>query len=150
MKPLIVLLAVFSISWPAVKILKGEYEIALPASIAMSAMLLFTSIAHFVFTRGMTMMVPAILPYKTGIVYLTGLIEIAIAVLLLIPAYRTTAAWWLILLFIVLLPANIYAAIKHIDYQEASFTGSGPNYLWFRIPLQIFFIAWTYIGLIKP
>jgi uncharacterized membrane protein len=150
MKPLIVLLAVFSISLSAVKFLKGEYEIALPASIAMSAMLLFTSIAHFVFTRGMTMMVPAILPYKTGIVYLTGLIEIAIAVLLLIPAYRTTAAWWLILLFIVLLPANIYAAIKHIDYQEASFTGSGPNYLWFRIPLQIFFIAWTYIGLIKP
>lgn len=149
MKPLIVLLTAFFISLFAVKIIQGEYEFALPASIAMSIMLLFTSIAHFVFTRGMTMMIPGFIPYKTEIVYLTGLIEIAAAIGLLIPAYRATAAWLLILFFIVLLPANIYAAMKHIDYQKATFTGSGPGYLWFRIPLQILFIVWTYISSTK-
>lgn len=150
MKPLIILLTVFSISLFAVKITRGEYEFALPARIAMSAMLLFTSIAHFVFTTGMSMMIPGNLPYKAEIVYVTGLIEIAAAIGLLVPAYRATSGWFLVLFFIVLLPSNIYAAIKHIDYQKASFTGSGLNYLWFRIPLQLFFIAWTYISSINP
>ena len=46
------------------------------------------------------------------------------------------------------LPANIYAAIKRVDYQKATFNGSGANYLWFRIPLQILFIVWMYLSCI--
>lgn len=149
MKPLVVLLVVFAISLFILKIVRGEYEFALSARIALSAMLVFTSIAHFAFTKGMTMMIPDPIPYKTGIVYLTGIIEIIAAIGLLIPAYRVPTAWLLILFFAMLLPANIYAAIKHIDYQKATFTGNGLNYLWFRIPLQILFIAWTYISAIK-
>ena len=149
MKPLFVLLAVFVVSLFAVKLVRGEYAFALPARIALSAMLVFTSITHFAFTKGMSMMIPGPIPYKTGIVYLTGIIEIIAAIGLLVPAFKVPAAWLLILFFIMLLPANIYAAIKHIDYQKASFDGNGLNYLWFRIPLQILFIAWTYISSIK-
>ena len=29
-------------------------------------------------------------------------------------------------------------------YQNGTYTGNGINYLWFRIPLQIFFILWVY------
>jgi uncharacterized membrane protein len=56
----------------------------------------------------------------------------------------------LIVFFVLLLPANINAAIKHIDYQKGTFEGQGLNYLWFRIPLQILFIVWTYMSAIKP
>jgi hypothetical protein len=46
----------------------------------------------------------------------------------------------LIIFFVVMLPANINAAVKHIDYQKGTTDGSGVNYLWFRVPLQVFFI----------
>jgi uncharacterized membrane protein len=142
MKPLIVLLAVFIISLFTIKIISHEYDIALAAQIAMSAMLLFTAIAHFAFTKGMAMMIPDIIPFKTAIVYLSGVAEIICAIGLLIPSYRVITAWVLIVLFVLLIPANINAALKRINYQKGTYDGDGPCYLWFRIPLQLFFIGW--------
>jgi len=149
MKPFIVLLSAFAISLVVAKIFKGRYEFALSGRIAMSAMLMFTAIAHFAFTKGMEMMLPTFIPYKTEVVYLTGIIELAAAIGILIPSFRAIMAMLLITFFFLILPANIYAAIKHIDYQKATFNGSGLNYLWFRIPLQILFIVWAYIFAIK-
>ncbi len=149
MKPLIVLLAVFLISVVATRVLSGTYNFVLSGRIAMSAMLLFTAVAHFVFTKGMAMMIPDFIPYKTQTVYLTGVIEIAAAIGLFVPNLRIVTAWLLIAFFILILPANIYAAIKQIDYQNGTFEGNGLAYLWFRIPLQILFIAWTYLSAIR-
>src|SRR5690242_3521205 len=149
MKPLIVLLGVFVIAIAATKFLRGSYDFSLSGRIAMSVMLIFTAVAHFAFTKGMAMMLPDFIPYKTETVYLTGFIELAAAVGLLIPNIRVLTAWLLIVFFILILPANIYAAIKHIDYQQATSDGNGLTYLWFRIPLQILFIVWTYVSTIK-
>lgn len=149
MKPLIVLLVSFVISLIVLKIINGEMDYALSGRIAMSVMLLFTSIAHFVFTKGMAMMLPPFIPFKTEIVYLTGVIEMIAAIGLLIPRLSEVTGWLLIVFFILLLPANIYAASKQIDYEKASFDGKNLNYLWFRIPLQIVFIAWVYFSAIK-
>ncbi len=148
MKPFIVLVTVFAISLLATKLIKGRYDVALSGTIAMSIMLLFTAVAHFVFTKGMEMMLPSIIPYRKQVVYLTGLIEVAAAIGILIPSFRAVTAWLLIAFFIMILPANIYAALKHIDYQNATYTGNGPNYLWFRVPLQLLFILWTYYFII--
>lgn len=149
MKPLIVLLSVFAISLLTTKFVRGNLELALSGRIAMSAMLVFTAIAHFAFTKGMAMMLPDFIPFKTGIVYLTGIIEIAAAIGLFIPNFRVITAWLLIAFFILILPANIFAAIKHIDYQKGTFDGNGLTYLWFRVPLQILFIIWVYVSSIK-
>ena len=128
MKPLIVLLSVFAISLLSTKIFRGNYEFALSGRIAMSAMLVFTAVGHFVFTKGMTMMLPQFIPYKTEAVYLTGVIEIVAAIGLLIPNFNGLVAWLLIVFFILILPANIYAAIKNVDYQKGTFDGSGLTY----------------------
>lgn len=149
MKPLIVLLSVFAISLFATKFFRNSYDFALSGRIAMSVMLLFTAIAHFAFTKGMAMMLPDFIPYKTATIYLTGIIEIAAAFGLFIPTLRVVTAWLLIAFFILILPANIYAAVKHVDYQKGTSEGSGLTYLWFRIPLQILFIVWTYLSAIK-
>jgi uncharacterized membrane protein len=149
MKPLIVLLTVFAISLVATKVFRGNYEFAVSGRIAMSAMLLFTAVAHFTFTRGMAMMLPDVIPYRIEIIYLTGIIEIAAAIGLFIPNFRVITGWLLIAFFIMILPANIYAAIKQIDIQKGTFDGNGLNYLWFRIPLQLLFIVWTYFSAIK-
>ena len=145
MKPLSILLGAFAVSLIAVKFLGGEFDFSLAGRIAMSVMLIFTTIGHFVFIQGMTMMMPDFMPFKKEIVYLTGVIEFAAAIGLLIPAIERLTAWLLILFFILILPANINAAIKKIDYQKGTTSGNGLNYLWFRIPLQIFFIAWVYL-----
>jgi len=149
MKPLFVLLFSFILSLLTTKLVSGNFEITLSARIAMSVMLVFTAMAHFAFTNGMAMMLPDFIPFKIKIIYLTGIIEIAAAIGLFIPDFKTITALFLILFFIIILPANIYAAIKNVDYQKATFNGNGLRYLWFRIPLQILFIAWTYFLWIK-
>jgi uncharacterized membrane protein len=92
--------------------------------------------------KGMMMMMPPPIPFKKQLVVLTGVIEIAAGIALLFRPYRELAAILLIIFFLLILPANIYAAIKRVNFQKASFDGPGPGYLWFRIPMQIFFIAW--------
>ncbi len=149
MKPLFVLLGAFMISVLATRLFTKTVDYPLSGRIAMATMLAFTGIAHFAFTKGMKMMLPDFIPFKTGVIYLTGVFEIIAVLGLLIPAFRMLTGCALILFFIVLLPANIKAAIHHIDYQQGTFDGNGPDYLWFRIPLQILFIIWTYLSAIK-
>jgi len=149
MKPLLILINAFVISLIVNKVFNGNYEFALSGRIAISAMLLFTAIGHFVFTKGMSMLWPDFIPFRIEIVYMAGIIEIAAAIGLFIPDLKIVTAWLLLLFFILMLPANIYASIKHIDYQQGTSGGNGPIYLWFRVPLQALFIAWTYFSAIK-
>jgi uncharacterized membrane protein len=149
MKPLYVLLGAFLISLLVTRLFTKTFDYPFSGRIAMAVMLVFTAIGHFAFTKGMTMMLPDFIPFKTEVIYLTGVIEIIAAVGLLIPSLRVWTGWALILFFILLLPGNIKAAVDHIDYQKATFDGNGPAYLWFRIPLQILFIVWTYLSAIR-
>ena len=82
-------------------------------------------------------------------VYLTGILEIILGICLVIPGCTVYAGWILIFFFIGMLPANIKASIDKTDYQKGTFDGNGISYLWFRVPLQIFFIVWTYLSSIK-
>lgn len=146
MKPLLVLIISFAISTLAIKIIKKEYDFALSARIAMAIMLVFTAIGHFVFTKGMTMMIPDFIPFKESFVHLTGVFEIVMAIGLLIPKFQYISGWALIIFLVLMLPANIYAAVHKVNYQTGTLDGNGLAYLWFRIPLQILFITWTYIS----
>lgn len=149
MKPLIVLVVVFMVAVAIIKVMRGIYDLPLAARIAMSAMLVFTAIGHFAFTKGMTMMLPSFFPFKKAVVYVTGGLEILAASALLVPALKAPTGWFLIIFFTLLLPANIHAAVHHVDYQRGTLNGSGLMYLWFRVPLQVFFIAWTYFSAIR-
>jgi uncharacterized membrane protein len=148
MNPLFVLLIVFGITATILKIFYHDWNLDFAGNFAMSIMLFFTAIAHFAFNEGMAMMLPPFVPYKNVIVYITGLIEILAGIGLLIRPYRHTISLLLIIFFIVILPANIYAAIKKVNYEKGNYSGSDLKYLWFRIPLQIFFIEWVwYFGI---
>jgi len=149
MKPLIILLITFAISLFAIKFLRKEYDFTLSARIAMSMMLIFTAIGHFVFTKGMSMMIPRFIPFKESFVYLTGIFEVLLAIGLLISKTKVISGWTLIIFLLLMLPANIYASINNVNYQKGTFDGNGLSYLWFRIPLQILFIIWAYISTIR-
>ncbi|MFD9500644.1 hypothetical protein [Streptomyces sp. NPDC060035] len=69
-------------------------------------------------------------------VYATGVLEFLGAVGLVRAATRPRAGIGLAVLFVLLLPANVYAAIENIPLN-----GDPATPLWFRIPEQLIFIA---------
>ena len=148
MKPLIVLITTFLISLLILGITTEAYNVQFAGRIAMAVMLLFTSIGHFKFAEGMTLMIPEFIPRRREIVYATGFLEIAFAICLLIESLNRTASWLLIVFFVLLIPANINAAIRRLNFETGKYDGQGTSYLWFRIPLQVFFIAWVYFSCI--
>jgi uncharacterized membrane protein len=136
MKPFILLLVAFGVA-----AIFTSFSIA--GNIAMCLMLCFTALGHFKFHDGMVKMLPARVPFKSLAVYASGVAEILLGVGLLLPAIRPVAAIVLIAFLVLVIPANINAARKHIDYQTGQNDGAGLKYLWFRVPLQAFFIAWV-------
>ncbi|UII25776.1 hypothetical protein LVD15_21105 [Fulvivirga maritima] len=149
MKPLIVLIVASLIALVIFRLLHGHFDFQLSAKVGMSVMLLFTAMGHYMFPQGMALMIPDFIPLKKELVYFTGIIEVAAAIGLHITQFRLLTAWLLILFFILILPANIKAAVDHLDYQKATYNGPGLAYLWFRVPLQMLFIAWVYLSAIK-
>ena len=134
MVPLIVLLVTYGTARLA---LRRRPDRTLPGRVALSLMLVVTGVTHFTSTGALAAMVPPVFPAPVGLVYATGVAELVLAGLLLA---RPTPAlgWTLILMFVALLPANVYGAM-----QGVGLGGHGLAYLWFRIPLQILFIIWA-------
>jgi uncharacterized membrane protein len=80
--------------------------------VGLAAMFTLTASAHFLAPRRQKLvaMVPERLPRPEALVTLTGILELAGAVGLLIPATAASAALGLLLLLIVMFPANVRAA----------------------------------------
>ena len=107
------------------------------APYALAVMFLFTSVAHFNRLRhDLARMIPPKLPAPLAIVYVTGLLEIAGAVGLIIPHFRPIAANCLIVLLIAMFPANAYAA-----HSGATLGGKPVTPLWLRTPMQVLFVV---------
>ncbi|MRH89895.1 hypothetical protein GFY24_21030 [Nocardia sp. SYP-A9097] len=81
-------------------------------------------------------MLPSWMPFPDFMIYLTGALEWLGALGLIITATRTWAGISLAVLFVVMLPANIYAALNNIE-----FNGEPPTPLWFRVPEQLVYIG---------
>lgn len=141
---LLVLVISFALGCGLFEIISGDPNLFFCGNIALCIMLLYTAIGHFKFPDGMAKMIPSFIPFKKELVFITGILEILAAVALMFPQSRYFAGVFLILFFIAILPANIYASIKHLDYQNGTYDGKGLNYLWFRIPMQLFLISWVW------
>lgn len=142
---LIILIVTFIITSAFSKIFTNNFQFYFAGRIALSVMLIFTGISHFIFTKGLVMMIPDFIPSKLVIVYFTGVLEVILAIAIHNRILRRATGWILIGFFLIILPANIYATFNYVDFQTGTYNGQGPNYLWFRVPLQILFIIWTYL-----
>lgn len=94
---------------------------------------------HFINTAFYLKIMPTYLPWHLTLVYLSGIIEIVLGVLLLTRRFTRMAAWGLIALLIAVFPANIHMAINHELYPEYSVAA-----LWIRLTLQFVLMAWAY------
>ncbi|SEG99492.1 Uncharacterized membrane protein [Nonomuraea solani] len=110
------------------------------AAHGLAVMLVMTASAHFVPDGGTVMpdhadmvaMVPPFVPLPAFMVYLTGVLELAGAVGLVLSRTRRAAGICLALLFVLMLPANVHAALAGLEL-------SSP--LWQRVPEQVLYIA---------
>jgi uncharacterized membrane protein len=103
-------------------------------SVGLAVMFLLTTFAHFYprLRAELIAMVPPALPSPGGLVTVTGVLEFAGAIGLLIPATAPLAAACLIVLLIAMFPANVSAARRKV----AQGTAIAP-----RAALQLLFIA---------
>lgn len=107
----------------------------------MAAFYIFAGIMHFVKPGGYLAMMPPYLPAHKELVFWSGVAEVALGIGLLFPATRSWSSIGLILLLIVVFPANVYMA-------TSSRFRKLPRWLvWGRLPLQILLIwwAWRYV-----
>ncbi|AHH96512.1 hypothetical protein GCM10010174_74840 [Kutzneria viridogrisea] len=81
-------------------------------------MFLLTGVAHFVpkMRADMIAMVPPRLPSPALLVTVTGVLELAGALGVLVPATAGLAAWCLTLLLLVMFPANVSAARRGLEF----------------------------------
>src|ERR687893_1407473 len=130
-----------AVGWLGVKQLSSWRDAGLGALVIM---FLFTGISHFTSMKyDFAAMIPAPLPNGLWVIYLTGVLEIAGAIGLLIPRTRKLAGICLVLLLVALFPANVNAALNEIPLR-----GEAPTPLWLRAPMQLLFIGmvwWTSI-----
>lgn len=149
MKPFFVLIACFGLGCLFKYFINDSADIYTVGKIALTVMLFFTAAGHFKFKKGMAMMLPLFVPAKSLIIIATGLFEILLAIAIHITVVQVASGWLLVAMFIFFLPANIYAASRHLDYEKGTYDGKGLLYLWFRIPFQLFLIGWTYYSVIS-
>lgn len=100
---------------------------------------IFAGANHFLNPQFYLKIMPPYLPWHLFLVYLSGVFEIILGALLLIPTFSRLAAWGLIALLIAIFPANIYMAMNTELFPEIS-----SLLIWFRLPLQFLLIAWAY------
>lgn len=111
------------------------------AAIGLGMLFMFTGSGHFIQTEPMAQMLPPWVPERELLVYLTGILEFAIAGGFFLPGSRRLAGWTAAIVLILFFPANIYAAINYVPMGGHAW---GPLYLLIRAPLQIIILLWVY------
>ncbi len=96
-------------------------------------------INHFINPNFYLKMMLPILPAHLFLIRLSGVFEIVLGALLLIPKFTRLAAFGLMALLIAVFPANIYMAMNTELFPEFS-----PVALYLRLPLQFIIIAWAF------
>ncbi len=111
---------------------------------AVVILFLFTGSTHFsAMKHDYAAMLPSPLSGNLGIIYLTGVLEIAGAIGLVIPQTRKLAGICLALYLVAVFPANVFAALN-----EVTLRGAAATPLWVRGPTQLLYIGmvwWTSI-----
>lgn len=104
----------------------------------LAILMVAAGIMHFADPDFYIKIMPPYIPWHRELVFLSGAIEVALGLLLLIPRATRIAAWGVIGLLIAVFPANLYL----YGNQELL---PAPAFIHFvRLPLQAVFIFWAY------
>jgi uncharacterized membrane protein len=116
----------------------------LAGKILFAVLFLIAGVSHFTKTDFLLKAMPPYLPYPRELVLISGVFEIALGLLLLVPKTSRLAAWGLVALLIAVFPANIYM------YQHAELFPYPKIGLLIRLPVQGLLILWAYAYTGRP
>ncbi|HYP39109.1 MAG TPA: DoxX family membrane protein [Chloroflexia bacterium] len=109
----------------------------------LALLFIVSGVGHIVKSDGYLRLMPPALPFHLELVYLSGALEAALGVLLVVPRTQRFAAWAYIPTLLAIFPANIYAATTAGTASEAM-PGVPVWAAWLRLPIQLVLIAWAY------
>lgn len=107
------------------------------------AMMAGSGMIHLLSPRFYVKAVPRALGHAEFLVFWSGVAELALAALLLIPRTRKVGGWLTALFLIAVFPANLQMALDGPEPGGNWFTGSATA-LWLRLPVQPFLIYWAW------
>ena len=106
----------------------------------MSLLYVAAGINHFWHTQTYMGIMPPYIPKPFAMVYISGVAEILLGILLIPKLTRRFAAWGIIFLLIGVFPANVQMMMNFLHDIKPG--------LWLtilRLPLQILLIMWAYV-----
>ncbi len=110
--------------------------------ISLGLMALFyvaAGINHFINPDFYIRLMPPWIPAHAAMVALSGVAEIALGCLVLLPATRKLAAWGIIAMLVGFLPVHVHMLVNAELYPEAPVP-----FLWLRFPMQVVFGLWAW------
>ena len=143
---LIVLLSVFIVTWISLAIFQRPHKVRTAGCLAFAALFIFTGISHFTLADGMVQMLPAWVPGRYFIIYITGVLEILLGLGVFWQSTRRGAGVLTLLFLVCIFPSNVYAALNAVDFGG---NVNGPSYLFFRVPLQLFLLWWVWFMAVR-
>ena len=98
-------------------------------------------VGHFVNTAFFLSIMPPYLPWHLALVYISGVVEIVLGLLLMTTRFQIIAAWGLVALLVAVSPANIHMAMNPQLFPQFSTTA-----LYVRLLVQVglIFLAYVY------
>ncbi len=93
---------------------------------------------HFANPAFFLKIMPPYLPLHKELVLLSGVFELVLGILLLVPQTSRKAAWGIVALLVAVFPANLYL------YQHQDILPASPIIHFLRLPLQGVFILWAF------
>ncbi|MEZ5949081.1 MAG: DoxX family protein [Planctomycetaceae bacterium] len=104
----------------------------------LASLMVFAGTMHFVNPAFFLKIMPPYLPLHLELVLLSGVFEIVLGVLLLLPQCSRLAAWGIMALLIAVFPANIYL------YQNQEILPASPTIHLLRLLLQGVLVLWAF------
>lgn len=107
------------------------------ARVGLAAFMVVAGVGHFVAHEEFLKQVPTWMPAASAVVWVTGVIEVALGVALVaVPRRRVEVGWALAGFFVAVFPGNVYQAVAGTDA-----FGLGPTGRWVRLAFQPALIA---------
>lgn len=120
--------------------LRRRHSTRQAARIGMAIAMAFAGVSHLLMPTPFVQHLPTWVPMREELIFVTGLLEIALgAALLLRQPWRRLAGLVLAGYLVAVFPSNVYVAVAGVEVDGQP----GGAYAWLRLPFQLLFIAWA-------
>jgi len=113
-------------------------RLKITSKVILALAMIGAGIMHFLNPGLYLKIMPPYLPLHYELVILSGIFEVLLGILLLVPRFSQLAAWGIIALLIAVFPANIYL------FQNQDILPAPAIVHLLRLPLQGLLIFWAY------